>query len=271
MAKSTKASKAINKIKKQSKGAWDKSREKEAQVKGAKLPGGIIGGVAKLLDHKIDETDEKAVPYVTLTFLVLEPDEHNGKKERKTYYFQDTPEFDKTMDDVMDDFSSAYNRFSELTQNERSDQSGYIMDLVKQAQSPMLDQRARNTSTFWSSETPRALANTAGRIGRDVGFQTEQQRLQTLGGLSNTYLGLMGQQQANQYGAYGNALGAYGSLASTYQPHYAAPEQYYQPSGGEQFMQYGLPAITSLVGAGVGAAGMASGAGRMADVLKLVA
>lgn len=107
MAKSTKASKAINKIKKQAKGAWDKSREKEAVVKGAKLPGGIIGGVAKLLDFKIDETEEKSVPYITLTFLILEPDEHNGKKERKTYYFQDTPDFDKSIDDVMDDFSSA--------------------------------------------------------------------------------------------------------------------------------------------------------------------
>ena len=107
MSRSTKASKAINKIKKQAKGAWDKSREKEAVVKGAKLPGGIIGGVAKFLDFKIDETEENAVPYITLTFLILEPDEHNGKKERKTYYFQDSPDFDKTIDDGMEDFSSA--------------------------------------------------------------------------------------------------------------------------------------------------------------------
>lgn len=107
MAKSTKASKALGKIGKTSAASWTKSRDKEAQIKGARLPGGIIGGVSKLIDHKIDETEEHGVPYVVLTFLILEPEEHNGKKERKSYFFQDSPEFDKTQDDVLDEFSSA--------------------------------------------------------------------------------------------------------------------------------------------------------------------
>lgn len=97
-------SRVMNKIKKTAGTAWRSSREKAAQVKGQRLPGGIVGGIARFADYAYGETDDKKVPYLRLTFVVDEPSEYGGVKQSLSYFFQDS-KF-KSLQEVLDRLSS---------------------------------------------------------------------------------------------------------------------------------------------------------------------
>jgi hypothetical protein len=113
MAKgTTKASGAFDAIKKRAKGSFKKSQKKEAKVKGAMLPPGIVRGVAQLIGFSDGKTkDERKTPYITLTLLAHEPSNAKGTKFSLSYFFEDrkdrkTQEITKTVDDVVDQLVS---------------------------------------------------------------------------------------------------------------------------------------------------------------------
>ena len=105
MAKSTATSRIFGKAKKAATRQWKNSRGKEATVAGgSQLPGGIVGGVAKLANKDWRETEDKKVPYLLLQFVVVEPEEHEGVKQSLSYFFQDTKY--KKIQDTTDRLSS---------------------------------------------------------------------------------------------------------------------------------------------------------------------
>lgn len=98
-------SRVLSKIKKKSKGAWKKSRSKEAQARGQQIPGGIIRGVAQFSKYNISETeDSKKTPYITLSAVVKEPEEYAGCPLSITHRFEETER--ASIEDKMDKFSS---------------------------------------------------------------------------------------------------------------------------------------------------------------------
>lgn len=92
------------KIKRVAGKAWQSSRDKAPTVKGARLPGGITGGVARFIDYRYGETEKEKAPFLSLTFVVDKPDDWAGVKHHQRFTFAAT-KF-KTVEQVCDDLSS---------------------------------------------------------------------------------------------------------------------------------------------------------------------
>lgn len=103
MAANTKFSKAIQKMKKIGKGAWSRSRQKEAKARGARLPGGLINAVAKLSSYNIGEYDN-GTPFVSITGIVVEPEEHAGVRAVTKHRLEENDR--QTIDEAFDKLSS---------------------------------------------------------------------------------------------------------------------------------------------------------------------
>ena len=80
--------KIIDKAKKQSKGAWKKSRTKEPVV-GGELPGGIVGGIARFADYRLSENDEGKIS-LGLTGIVIKPEEFAGIRATKMHFLSES-------------------------------------------------------------------------------------------------------------------------------------------------------------------------------------
>lgn len=128
MAKVNK-SRIVGKIKKRSKGAWKKSRSKQASARGQQLPGGIVRGVAQFSSYNIDENDNK-VPFISLTGIVKEPEEYRGARATVTHRFEETER--ESIEDKMDKFSSDLQLLGCDTEGTTEDDwDGLLAELVK--------------------------------------------------------------------------------------------------------------------------------------------
>ena len=93
-------------MKKRTKGAWKKSRQKDPRVKGQQLPGGLVNAVAQFVGFTMDENDD-GVPFISLRGVTKEPEEQAGIPARVTHRFVETDR--KTVADVCDEFASDLN------------------------------------------------------------------------------------------------------------------------------------------------------------------
>lgn len=98
------ASRIMSKVKKAVAPKWKAARGKAPQIKGGQLPGGIVGGIAQFSDYTLGETDKDKTPYLSLQFVVREPDQYSGVKQRLRYYFADTQY--KSLAEVVDRLAS---------------------------------------------------------------------------------------------------------------------------------------------------------------------
>ena len=96
-----KTSQILAKMKKNNKGAFQKSKTKPPEPKKAGLPGGLVGAIGKVSSLKIGETDDRKVPYFRIGFTVVSPPELSGKLAGISYYIEES-EF-KTLQQVNDD------------------------------------------------------------------------------------------------------------------------------------------------------------------------
>jgi hypothetical protein len=69
--------------------SWKASRKKEATVRGGQLPGGIVHGVAVLSSWNLGESQDKKVPYLSITGIVKTPVEFKGVRCTVTHYLQE--------------------------------------------------------------------------------------------------------------------------------------------------------------------------------------
>lgn len=96
------------KFQKMTKGAFNKSKTKTPVAKGAKLPGGIVGGVATI--EKFYQKCDDNIPSCHLSAVVLLPEEYKGVKFNKSYFFNDMKDGNgkviKTSSERVDDFTN---------------------------------------------------------------------------------------------------------------------------------------------------------------------
>ena len=77
--------KFVANTKRTSKGAYKKSKTTEPKARGQQLPGGIIGGLARLTKYKVGIAKNK-YPYVMVTGIVIDPKEHSGARAVLSYF-----------------------------------------------------------------------------------------------------------------------------------------------------------------------------------------
>ena len=112
MSKAVSQSAAVNALKAKSKGAWSESQKVEAKPKGfAQLPGGIVGGIARIVGAVFKMSDDKGkgiYPTIQLKLMVREPIEFEGSMQMLFYNFKDGKpgKFQKTVKDRLDEWSS---------------------------------------------------------------------------------------------------------------------------------------------------------------------
>lgn len=91
-------------MKRTSKGAYKKSKDKAPVLKGQQLPGGIIGGIARFSAYKLG-MDKNGNPYLHLTGTVISPEEHNGARAQVSHFLSKSRT--KTVQDKYDDMFSS--------------------------------------------------------------------------------------------------------------------------------------------------------------------
>lgn len=95
----------VNKVKKKTKGSWKAARNVAAKPRGQRLPGGLIRAVGQLDEVIADETDD-GTPRVAFKCICRDPSEHAGAQFYISHYFEEPRYGDRTLDDVLAEFST---------------------------------------------------------------------------------------------------------------------------------------------------------------------
>jgi hypothetical protein len=91
-------SKLFSQVKKGLSKSFDKAKTKAPVKRGQQLPGGIVNGHATLSSWNISKTEDKKVPFLSITGIVTLPEEHEGARATVTHYLQ--PNDWNTWDDI---------------------------------------------------------------------------------------------------------------------------------------------------------------------------
>lgn len=111
-------SKWLSKVKKTTKGGWKKARNTQAKARGAKLPPGIIRGVAQLIGIRTDEND-RGTPTVSFRCVVKEPSEHGGIQFYVNHRFEESAY--RTLEENLERFASDLQLLGQETEGTTED------------------------------------------------------------------------------------------------------------------------------------------------------